>query len=59
LVISVAGVTRESDATITEQIPDERVAWRSDDGPDHAGVIECGGSQKTGSWRGAVSRPDS
>jgi len=38
-VTSVAGVTREFDATITEQIPDERVAWRSDDGPDHAGVI--------------------
>ncbi|MGH3899789.1 MAG: SRPBCC family protein [Pseudonocardiaceae bacterium] len=38
-VISIAGVTREFDATITEQRPDERVAWRSDDGPDHAGVI--------------------
>jgi uncharacterized membrane protein len=52
-------VTREFDATITEQIPDERVAWRSDDGPDHAGVIESGGGQETGSWRGAVSRPGS
>jgi uncharacterized membrane protein len=38
-VTSVAGVTREFDATITEQMPDQRVAWRSDDGPDHAGVI--------------------
>jgi uncharacterized membrane protein len=38
-VTSIAGVTREFDATITEQIPDERVAWRSDDGPHHAGVI--------------------
>ncbi len=37
--ISVAGVKREFDATITEQHPDERVAWRSDDGPDHAGVV--------------------
>jgi uncharacterized membrane protein len=33
------GVMREFDATITEQHPDERVAWRSDSGPDHAGVI--------------------
>jgi uncharacterized membrane protein len=32
-------VTREFDATITEQHPDERVAWTSDSGPDHAGVI--------------------
>jgi uncharacterized membrane protein len=38
-VTKVGGVTREFDATITEQHPDERVAWTSDDGPDHAGVI--------------------
>jgi uncharacterized membrane protein len=38
-VAEVAGVKREFDATITEQLPDERVAWRSDSGPDHAGVI--------------------
>ncbi len=38
-VTSIAGVTREFDATITEQMPDARVAWRSDYGPDHAGVI--------------------
>jgi uncharacterized membrane protein len=38
-VTSIAGVTREFNATITEQRPDERVAWRSDDGPNHAGVI--------------------
>jgi uncharacterized membrane protein len=37
--ISVGGVTREFDATITEQNPDERVAWRSGDGPTHAGVV--------------------
>ncbi|ONI79779.1 cyclase [Actinosynnema sp. ALI-1.44] len=37
--ITVAGATREFDATITEQLPDERVAWRSDDGPTHAGVV--------------------
>ncbi|RDI67877.1 SRPBCC family protein [Nocardia pseudobrasiliensis] len=32
-------VEREFDATITEQHPDERVAWRSDAGPEHAGVV--------------------
>ncbi|WP_410595467.1 SRPBCC family protein [Amycolatopsis sp. lyj-23] len=38
--ISIAGVTREFDATITEQHPDERVAWASTgDGPTHAGVV--------------------
>ena len=38
-VIKVAGITREFDATITEQHPEERVAWRADDGPNHAGVV--------------------
>ena len=35
----IAGVEREFDAQITEQHPDERVAWRSLDGPDQAGVV--------------------
>jgi uncharacterized membrane protein len=38
-VTKVGGVTREFDATITEQHPDERVAWTTEEGPDHAGVI--------------------
>lgn len=38
-VVDVAGQVREFDATITEQHPDERVAWTSDSGPKHAGVI--------------------
>jgi uncharacterized membrane protein len=38
-VIKVAGVTREFDATITEQHPEERIAWRAEDGPNHAGVV--------------------
>ena len=46
-VTSIAGVTREFDATITEQNPDERVAWRSDEGPNHAGVITFTGSATT------------
>jgi uncharacterized membrane protein len=36
---SIGGVTREFDATITEQQPNERIAWRSDSGTDHAGVV--------------------
>ncbi|HEX7746956.1 MAG TPA: SRPBCC family protein [Micromonosporaceae bacterium] len=35
----IAGVKREFDAQITEQVPDERVAWKSTDGTHHAGVI--------------------
>lgn len=38
-VTRVGGVTREFDATVTEQHPDERVAWKSDSGPTHAGVV--------------------
>lgn len=36
---NVGGVEREFDAEITEQHPDERVAWRSTSGPDQAGVV--------------------
>ncbi|WP_396454404.1 SRPBCC family protein [Actinomadura sp.] len=35
----IAGVTREFDARITERRPDERVAWKSLNGPTHAGVV--------------------
>jgi uncharacterized membrane protein len=38
-VVDIAGVHREFDAEITEQHPDERVAWNSVDGPRHAGVV--------------------
>ncbi|MFF0720051.1 SRPBCC family protein [Verrucosispora sp. NA02020] len=37
--VEIAGVTREFDAEITEQLPDERVAWRSTGGTKHAGVV--------------------
>jgi hypothetical protein len=37
--IKVAGREREFDATITEQLPDERVAWKSTEGATHAGVV--------------------
>ncbi|MBO2453832.1 SRPBCC family protein [Actinomadura barringtoniae] len=36
---SVAGVKREFDAEITEQLPDERIAWTSVDRPRQAGVV--------------------
>ena len=35
----VAGKTEEWDAVITEQIPDERVAWRNTTGAENAGVV--------------------
>ena len=35
----VAGKIEEWDAVITEQIPDERVAWRNTTGADNAGVV--------------------
>jgi len=35
----IAGVEREFDAEITEQHPDERVAWRTLSGPQQAGVV--------------------
>ncbi|MBO0609114.1 SRPBCC family protein [Myceligenerans salitolerans] len=35
----VGGVEREFEAEITEQHPDERVAWKSLSGPDQAGVV--------------------
>ena len=38
-VTSIGGVTREFDAQITEQHPDERVAWTTVDGPKQAGVV--------------------
>jgi uncharacterized membrane protein len=39
-VTRIAGVRREFDAEITEQHPDERIAWKSTGGePRHAGVV--------------------
>ena len=39
-VVNIAGGTREFDTVITEQIPDDRVAWTSTGGEvDHAGVV--------------------
>jgi uncharacterized membrane protein len=35
----LAGITREFDAEITEQKPDERIAWRSTGGTQNAGVV--------------------
>ncbi len=38
-VTKVGGATREFDTAITEQHPDERIAWKSTEGPEHAGVV--------------------
>ncbi|WP_034272018.1 SRPBCC family protein [Haloechinothrix halophila] len=36
---SIGGVKREFDTEITEQRPDERIAWTSLDEPKHGGVV--------------------
>jgi uncharacterized membrane protein len=38
-VAEIAGVRREWRAEVTEQHPDERVAWRATDGAHNAGVV--------------------
>ena len=38
-VATVGGKRKEWDARITEQIPDERVAWTSEGGARNAGVV--------------------
>ena len=37
--VEVGGHEREWDAEITEQTPDQRVAWKSEDGAPNAGVV--------------------
>ena len=38
-VTKIGGVNREFDAEITEQHPDERIAWHTVDGSPHGGVV--------------------
>jgi uncharacterized membrane protein len=38
-VAEIAGARREWDAEIVDQIPDQRIAWRSLDGTPNAGVV--------------------
>jgi uncharacterized membrane protein len=38
-VAEIAGQRREWDAEITEQVPDQRIAWRSTEGATNAGVV--------------------
>ena len=38
-VADIGGIKREWDAEITEQHPDERVAWKATDGVDNAGAV--------------------
>ena len=37
--VKIAGIAREFDTEVTEQHPEERVAWKSEDGVTHAGVV--------------------
>ncbi|MEU1607243.1 SRPBCC family protein [Micromonospora matsumotoense] len=38
-VARIAGVRREWDATVLEQVPDEKVAWAATDGVTNAGAV--------------------
>jgi len=38
-VAEIAGEEEKWDAVIDEQVPDQRIAWRSTDGGHHAGVV--------------------
>ena len=38
-VAEIAGQRREWDAEITEQVPDQRIAWRATEGAENAGVV--------------------
>lgn len=38
-VVNVGGAKREFDTEINEQLPDERIAWRSTDGQTPAGAV--------------------
>jgi uncharacterized membrane protein len=35
----IGGVTREWDATITEQVPDDHIQWRATTGAENAGTV--------------------
>lgn len=39
-VAEIGGKQKEWDAEITEQVPDQRIAWRSVSGAQNAGVVE-------------------
>ena len=60
-VADVGGERREWDAEITEQHPDERVAWKSVERPHQAGVVQMeyepeGTKESMGSFVGLDSR---
>jgi len=38
-VVEIVGKTEQYDAEITEQVPDQRIAWRSTNGPSNSGVV--------------------
>jgi uncharacterized protein YndB with AHSA1/START domain len=47
-VVSIGGVRREFEAEITEQVPDEIIAWASIDGKSHTGSVSFGLTEGTG-----------
>lgn len=47
-VVSVGGVRREFEAEITEQVPDQLIAWASVDGKSHSGSVQFGPNEDGG-----------
>jgi uncharacterized membrane protein len=43
----IAGVTREWDAEIVDQTPDERITWRATDGTTNAGTVSFAAPEPT------------
>ena len=59
-VAELGGTRHEWDAEITEQLPDERVAWRNTDGKDNAGVVtfhKLDDASARASWSRSTSCP--
>ena len=56
----IGGVEREWNAEITDQVPDEIIAWRSTDGPLHAGMVtfEALGPDRTNVMLGIEYEPE-
>jgi hemerythrin superfamily protein len=49
-VAQIAGVRREWDAAIVQQVPDERVAWAATEGATNAGAVSFAAEGPTSTW---------
>ena len=49
-VAQIAGIRREWDAVILQQVPDERVAWAATEGATNAGAVSFAPAGTTSTW---------